>query len=343
MFSSKFSLKFATSVAIGCIIAAQAQAEETNYPLTVENCGHTLTFDAAPESTITVGQSTTEILYLLGLSDKVKGTSVWFNPVLPEFEAVNAKIERLDDNAPSFESVVNKKPDLVTVMYEWHVGAEGIISTRESFHDVGVPTYVMPTDCAAKDNSVGIDGTRSELFSTAQLYTSIEQLAEIYNAKDAGAKLVADLKAREAAAIAKAEGLKLDENTSGLFWFSSADMDIDPYVAGQKGVPAYMMDKLGVKNVVDSGEEWPTVGWETIAKADPTFIVIAEMDRRRFPADDVEKKREFLMNDPVAKEMTAVKEGRIITIDAHAMSPTVRAIFALEKVSDELAGFGLNQ
>ncbi|MEM6385224.1 MAG: ABC transporter substrate-binding protein [Pseudomonadota bacterium] len=318
-----------------------ATAQQTSYPLTISNCGFDQTFDAAPDSTVTVGQSTTELLYLLGLGDKVAGTSVWFNPVLEEFKELDAGIERLADNDPSFESVVNKKPDLVTVMYEWHVGAEGIVATREMFHDVGVPTYVMPTDCESKDNLTGIDGTRSELFSTEQFYKAVTQMSEIYDVQARGAELVAELQAAEAQAVAKAEGLNLPEGTSALFWFSSPAMDADPYVAGQQGVPAYMMDKLGVDNVAQSDEEWPLVGWETIAKADPTFIVIAEMDRRRFPADDVELKREFLTTDPVASEMTAVKEGRIITIDAHAMSPTVRAILALGQVADALEGFDL--
>lgn len=318
-----------------------ALADKTTYPLTVSNCGFEQVFDAPPETTVTVGQSTTELLYLLGVGDKVVGTSVWFNPVLPEFQELNDKIERLADNDPSFESIVSKRPDLVTVMYEWHVGAEGIVATRDMFNDVGVPTYVMPTDCESKDNLVGLDGTRSELFSTAQLYKAISQLAEIYDVQSKGADLISDLQETEARAIEKAQGLNLPEGTSGLFWFSSADLDVDPYVAGQQGVPAYMMDKLGVENVVASDEEWPTVGWETLAKADPSFIVIAEMNRRRFPADDIAKKLEFLKTDPVASEMTAVKEGRIITIDAHAMSPTVRAIYALDQVAGALKGYGL--
>lgn len=327
-------------LALGLGNAAIAAAD-TSYPLTIENCGHKLSFEAAPSWTVTVGQSTTEILYLLGLGDRVTGTSVWFNPVLPEFETLNDGIERLADNDPSFESIVNKRPELVTVMYEWHIGQEGIVGTREMFHEVGVPTYVMPTDCESKDNLVGGDGTRSELFATAQLYKGIAQLAEIYDVQARGETLVAELQAAEAEAVAKAEALELPDGVSALFWFSSADLDIDPYVAGRKGVPAYMMDKLGVENVVTSDEEWPTVGWETLAKADPTFIVIAEMDRRRFPADDVEKKRDFLTTDPVAREMRAVKEGRIITIDAHAMSPTVRAVQALGTIAEALSDYDL--
>src|SRR3546814_7619709 len=56
--------------------ASAAQAQPTTYPLTVTNCGQPITFEAAPDSTITIGQSATEILYALGLGEKVIGTSV---------------------------------------------------------------------------------------------------------------------------------------------------------------------------------------------------------------------------------------------------------------------------
>ena len=322
------------------LLTAPVAAQATDYPLTVENCGQSVTFEAAPETAITIGQSATETLYSLGVGDKVTGTSVWFNEVLPEYKEMNDGIERLADNDPSFESVVNRRPGLVAIQYEWHVGPEGIVATREQFHELGIPTFVMPADCDTKDNTTGGDGTRTALFSTDSVYKGITQLAEIFDVEETGADLVAELKDREAAAIEKARSLDLD-GVSAVFWFSSAEMDIAPYVAGQKGAPGYMMEQLGIENVIKSDEEWPTVGWESIARSDPTVIVIAEMDRRRFPADDVEKKMEFLTTDPVAKEMTAVREGRIIVMDAHAMSATMRSIFGLETVADALAGYDL--
>jgi len=318
----------------GVAIAGGAYADETSYPLTIENCGQTLTFEAAPERDVTVGQSATEILYSLGLGGKVAGTSVWFSEVLPEFAELNAGIERLADNDPSFESVVAKKPDLVAVSYEWHVGPQGIVATREQFHDVGIPTYILPTDCV-KDNSTGVDGTRLEMFNTGAIHQAVLELAEIHDIKDRGEALVADLRAREEAAIEKAKTASVGD-VSAVFWFSSAEMDIDPYVAGRKGVPGWMMEKLGIRNVVESDEEWPTVGWETIAKANPDIIVVAKMTRRRFPADDVEKKLEFLKTDPVAQEMDAVKAGRILIMDAHSMDPSIRNVSALEMLAGEL-------
>ncbi|MBL3584195.1 ABC transporter substrate-binding protein [Rhodovulum sulfidophilum] len=330
-----------TALLSAALLVCAGTAQATDYPLTLENCGQTLSFDAAPARTVTVGQATTEILYLLGLGPTVTGTSVWFTNVLPQFAELNAGIPRLADNDPSFESVAAETPDLVTVQHEWHVGPQGIVATREMFHDIGVPTYVLPSDCASKDNSRGSDGTRSEMFSTASIHRSIEELARIYDVEDRGAELVDELKAREAAAIEHARALDLPEGVSAVFWYSSAEMDIDPYVAGRKGAPGYMMQELGIENVVASDEEWPTVGWESIAKADPTVIVLAEMTRRRFPADDVEKKLEFLRTDPVAKEMTAVRENRIVVMDLQAMEATVRAVYGLEELSAALAGLDL--
>ncbi len=68
-----------------------AQAAETQYPLTLKNCGREVTFNHAPTRAVAVGQSSAEILYSLGLGDKVVGTAVWFGPVLKGFEEVNSR------------------------------------------------------------------------------------------------------------------------------------------------------------------------------------------------------------------------------------------------------------
>lgn len=318
-------------------------ADGTDYPLTLTNCGMEISFQSAPESTVTVGQSATEILYALGLSERVSATSVWFNPVLPEFSEVNADIERLADNDPSFESVVNRRPELVAAQYEWHIGPTGSVASREQFHELGINTYVMPADCDTKDNSTGGDGTRIAAFSPEHVYKGIHELASIFDVAEDGDALVADLQAREAEAVETAQRLALPEDLSAMFWFSSPDESADPYAAGRLGAPGYMMDVLGIRNVVESDEEWPVVGWETIARADPDIIVVASMDRRRFPADDIENKLEFLHSDPVTREMSAVRNGRIVEMDAHAMSATMRTIFGLEALVDALSTMPFEQ
>lgn len=328
------------AVLLGAAALAQTAAAETSYPLQIRNCGVDLTFDAAPARVVTVGQAATEVLYSLGLGDRIAGTSVWFTEVLPEFRQINAGVERLADNDPSFESVVGQKPGLVAVQYEWHIGPQGIVATREQFGDVGIPTYILPADCWQKDNTVGSDGTRSAMFEMESIYAGVTELARIFDVPERGEALVAALREREEAAIEKARGLGL-KDASAVFWFSSAEMDVDPYVAGRKGPPGYMMEKLGLKNVIESDEEWPTVSWETIARANPSVIVIARMDRRRFEADDHEKKLAFLKSDPVTRQMDAVKNDRIVILDAHSMDPSIRNVAALETLAEALPSFGL--
>jgi iron complex transport system substrate-binding protein len=70
-------------------------------------------------------------------------------------------------------------------------------------------------------------------------------------------------------------------------------------------------------------------------------LVIAEMSRRRYPADSAEAKRAFLKTDAVASQMEAVQKNRIITIDAQAMDPGIRTIEGVEQVAQGLKAFGL--
>jgi iron complex transport system substrate-binding protein len=334
-----------TSVAAAALSIAlpfgTAKAEATQYPLTFNNCGRAVTFERAPTRAVSIGQSSTEILYLLGVADRVIGTAVWIGPVIAGYEDVNAKVERLADNDPSFESVVSKKPDLVTAQFQWHVGPEGIVAKPEQFEELKIPVYTSPADCIGKDNTGGGDGVRNEVFSMELIYQEVSELAQIFDVQDRGDELIAELKAREEAArkkIASADG-----KLSAVFWFSSAELDIDPYVAGRKGAPGYIMSALGIRNVIESDEEWPTVGWETVAKADPTIIVAGKMERRRFPADDVAVKHEFLKSDPVASLMPAVKNGHIVDMDAQAMNPTIRTIEGIEVLAEAVAKAGLGQ
>ena len=321
-----------------CVLASPVFAA----PITVDNCGRTLSFDTPPERVVSLGQAPTEMLYSLGLGDRVMGTAVWFNEVMPEFKSINEKVERLADNDPSFESVVAKKPQLVTAQYEWHIGPEGIVGTYEQFEKLGVQTYVMPTDCVGKDNSTGGDGTRTKAFEIDSIYLAIKQLSTIFDVPSAGEKLTADMQQRQSDAVARAKAIA-NKELSALVWFSSPDIDLDPYVAGLDGVPGYMLKTLGIRNIIQSNEEWPLVGWETIAKANPDVIVIARMDRRRFPVDDYKVKLEFLRTDPVTSQLDAVVNDRIIIVDAHAIQPSIRIATGLETIVDALEQFDLSK
>ncbi len=290
------------------------------YPLTVENCGIKETFTRAPQRVVTVGQHETELLLALGLEEKISATSVWFGP-LPDAVAERGKgLKKLADNAPSFEAVTAQNPDLVLAQYHWHIGPQGETGTREQFATLGIPTWISPADCIGKsvtDSSNG-DGARSTPFTIEEIKREIDALAAIF-----------DVQPR--AASQHSRPLKV------VFWFSSSRLKGDPWVAGDYGAPGWISNALGLKNIIDSHDEWPAVTWEHIAQAQPDIIVIAEMSRRLYPADDVAVKKAFLHDDPVTRNMPAVKKGHIIVVPAMSLNPSLRNVDAVEMISDQLA------
>lgn len=331
-----------TMLAFGLVCLAAPSFAATQYPLTINNCGREVTFNKAPTRIVSIGQGMTEILFSLGLADRIAGAAVWVGPVLPQYAEVNSRIKRLADNDPSFESVVGQEPDLVTAEFEWHVGPQGSVGKREQFSELGIDTYIAPADCVAKINADGGDGVRKELFTMDLIYQEIAELAEIFDIKDRGDALIAELKNREAQAVASVTATST-KDLPIVFWFSSKEVGGDAFIAGKNSAPAYILKTLGARNVVTTEEEWPLVGWETIAEANPAIIVIATMDRRRYAADDPAVKVDFLEKDPVTSELDAVKRKHFVMMDAQAMNPTIRTIDGIEILAKGIKSFDLAQ
>lgn len=87
----KTSRFVAAAALLAAGLAASQAAQAASHPVKIDNCGVTLQFEQAPKSAVTIGQAGTEMLYALGVGDKVVGTALWFNPVQPQFESINAK------------------------------------------------------------------------------------------------------------------------------------------------------------------------------------------------------------------------------------------------------------
>ncbi|MBB3398074.1 MULTISPECIES: ABC transporter substrate-binding protein [unclassified Rhizobium] len=332
----------AIALAFGFAGLAAPSLAATQYPLTINNCGREVVFNKAPANIVSVGQGMTEVLFSLGLADRIAGTAVWVGPVLPQYAEVNARIKRLADNDPSFESVVGQEPDLVAAEFEWHVGQQGSVGKREQFAELGINTYIAPADCVAKVNADSGDGVRKELFTMDLIYREIAELAEIFDITERGDALIAELQQREARAVASVAGAAA-KNLPVVFWFSSKEINGDAFIAGKNSAPAYVLKMLGAKNVVATDEEWPLVGWETIAEANPAVIVVATMDRRRYAADDPTVKLNFLAKDPVTSQLDAVRNKRFVMMDAQSMNPTIRTIDGIEILAKGINSFGLAQ
>lgn len=314
--------------------AASETATAEGYPRSLENCGRTVTVDAPPQRVVSLNQGSTEILLSLGVADRMVGTATWTDPVMTGLEDENAKVERLADNAPSMERVLETEPDLVTASFASTLG-EGGVGTPAAFEKLGVPSYLSPAECEGKDNEGDDDGARESVLEIDAIYREVDELADLLDVEEAGAELVADLKQRVAAASQKAPR----DEVSVLYWFANSE---SPYLAGCCGGPGIITRALGLKNVFDDTQaEWPQVGWEAVAERDPDVLVIGDLTRKSQTAESAKAKIAFLESNPVTREMTAVREKRYVTVTGAALNPSVRTVEGLEQVAEGLQRLGL--
>ena len=340
----RFSARLALGFLIGTLAAAPlattpASAGATHYPLTIENCGTSVTFQKAPQRAVGLGQNSAEILLLLGLEGRTVGTAFWPSKVMPALAEANAKVKLLTVEFPTFESILAENPDFVAAALPSLLGPNSKVAKREDFDKVGVPTYLSPSTCLGNAGAKDVYGSRGKLWSTDLLYKEIEELAEIFDVADRGQALIADFKAREAALRANVskDGRKL----SYVFWFSSPSPTADAYLGGKNGASGFIADVLGGTNAITTEAEWPTLGWEGIIASNPDVIVVASLDRNRWDLDKPESKIRFLTTDPAVSQMPAVKSKAIVVMDGQAMNPTVRTLYGAEQVAAQLKTLGL--
>ncbi|QRY55099.1 ABC transporter substrate-binding protein [Mycolicibacterium septicum] len=302
------------------------------YPLTVQNCGRQVVIDTPPQRAVSLNQGSTEILLSLGLADRMVGTATWTDPVRPGLEAENARVPRLAVNKPSLETVLATEPDFVSASFGGTLGTGGV-ADRDQFAQLGVPTYLAPSDCEGK-TSVNGDGARSTPFSMDAVYTEIRDLATIFGVVERGDRLIAELRRRMDTAGAALSGVDM------AFWFSDVR---GPYFAGCCGSPGVIAGTVGARNVfADTTDEWPQVSWESVADRDPDVLVLGDLSRRTIDGDALETKVGFLESNPLTRGLTAVRHRRYIVVNGADLNPSIRTVDGVEKVAKGLAelGFG---
>ncbi|WP_256212432.1 ABC transporter substrate-binding protein [Loktanella sp. DSM 29012] len=331
------AITIAASTLFGHSAQAQAQA---NFPLTIENCGQSVTFEAPPQNAVALGQNSAEIMLMLGLEDRMAATAFWPNTVLPELAEANGKVELLTVEFPSLETVLSVQPDFVAAMLVTLMGPDSKVAKREDFENLGIPTYLSPSACSVTEVSTDIYGARSELWTMEQLYKEIDDLSRIFDVADRGETVIADLKAREAALHGRFEDR---DDLTLLFWFSSPSPEDDAYLAGGNGPSTYIADLLGGSNAVKAPSEWPTLGWEGIMATDPTVIVAAQVDRKRWSLDEARNKIAFLESDPIVSQMEAVRKGRIVVMPGAATNASIQTLYGAEEVAAQLEALDLSK
>jgi len=299
---------------LSLLLTAPALAQ-TEYPLTLDNCGVTLSLPAAPERVVAIRSTSTEMLLALGLGERIVGVAFQDGLAAEPWTAQSAVLPVLAEKLPSPEVVLEAEPDLIYAGWESNFSLEGV-GERATLGALGVATYVSPAACRS---------IVPPKLSFDAVFAEIAEVGALFDAGDAAQALIA----AQQAALA---GIAPDRRGLTALWYSSGTKA--PYVGAGRNAPQMMLEALGLENIfADVDDGWISASWEAVVDADPDVIVLVDGER-----NSVAQKKALLAENPITGQLDAVIHQRYLVIPFAAAEAGVRNVPATRDMAAQLAG-----
>ncbi|MER5770370.1 ABC transporter substrate-binding protein [Streptomyces sp. NPDC001985] len=325
------ALAFATVLALsGC--GAEVATEEKgpragrHYPVTIENCGERRTFDRAPERVVTNDVGITEIMFALGLEDRMAGYVMPDNKGSVKDVPWKGAYDRttwLSKKRINKELVLDARADLVFA--GWNYGFnEGEGFTPAVLKRLGVDSYLLTESCRSGKGKV-----RGVMPPLEALYTDLRNLGTLFDVEKRADELVREFRKRVADAQA---GAPRGADRPRVFLYD--DGRDKPFTSGAFAGPHDIITKAGGDHVMkDLEDSWTTVGWETVVERDPEVIVI-----NNYGGTTAGQKKDFLRSYPPLAGVSAVRNNRFVVLDYVDLVESPRNPAAVEKLAEEFGG-----
>ena len=288
------------------------------FPVSVDNCGETLTFDKSPESLVVHDINMSEMAFALGLQDKmvgVTGISGWYK-TSPEFDKQLGSIPELAPKYPTVENLIAADPDLFFA--GWYYGMKpGGDVTPDTLEPHGINTLILSESCIHLDKD-------QQPASMDLLYKDILRLGTVFGKAAEAEKLVEDWKAE----LADIKANVSSEGKTRVFLFDSGEDQ--PFTAGKYAIINAMIEAAGGANVTgDMETSWGRTSWEAVAAADPQFLILLDYQN----GTGAQGLLDWLKKHPIMKETSAVKAERFVPLRYEELTPGPANIEAIAKIA----------
>ncbi|MFI7387370.1 ABC transporter substrate-binding protein [Streptomyces sp. NPDC049813] len=308
-----------TLTGCGAQVASDDKAAKAR-AVTVSNCGEKVTYDTRPRRVVTNDVGITELMFALGLEDRMAG---YVMPAdkgsldgLPYRDAYD-KVKWLSKDRVTKEIALAAHADLVFA--GWNYGFNENALTPDELHAAGIDTYLLTESC----RNARTGTSRGIMPPLDALYTDLENLGKIFGVEDRARSLVKQYKATVAGVRAKAPH---GADKPSVFLYDSGQDQ--PFTSGRYAAPEQIISEAGGVNLLhDLKDSWTTVGWETVVERDPDVIVIND-----YGSTSAEQKKKFLLSYPPLRNVSAIKNRRIHTLDYADLVESPRNPSAIERL-----------
>jgi iron complex transport system substrate-binding protein len=311
--------------------ASSATATATAYPVTISNCGTSVTYTQAPARAVSNDINTAEDMLALGLQSHMvgefaaSGSLPSGQPFPAQFAAGFKQVHEVSPGYFTLEQLIGQKPDFLFA--GWDYGLQvGTTLTPANLAKYGIKTLALTESCdhvQASKKSVSVDDT----------YQDLTNLGRIFDVPQKAQQVISSMKAQIATVRSKVASLPpvtvfdYDSGTSA------------PYTGAGLGMPNAEITLGGGTNIFASlKQSFPSVSWEQVVKADPRCIIIND-----YSTPSAAQKEKFLETSPITRNLTAVKNRCFLPLAYDEVTPGPRNAEAIVAIAHWLhpSAFGL--
>lgn len=291
----------------------------TGFPVSVENCGRTLTFDAPPRRVVTGYQPVLETLLALGLQDRVVGRVTFTengpDGFLPGQKEAYERIPQISDSIafPGREVMLAQDADLVISEGWYNFDASRGKATIDELTDAGTPVFLTGGWC---------DDASQRRFQIADTLRDVRDLGRIFGVPERAEQVVTEMRAI------------LDEVRTAV-----ADRPPVPVLAvdggagpvrayGGKGLTQRLIEAAGGVNVLAHvPDDLTGVTVEEVATTRPAAMIVSDYQ----PGPSAGEK--FASVAAVVPDSPAARERRYLPLPAAGQHPGYRNILTLRQIA----------
>lgn len=318
------ALVLATLALASCGLAAgQGEARGGSdaggrYPLTIENCGAEVTFEAPPEAVVLLKSAAVPFLAELGVLDRVSARAgeyprdyyddaTW--SALQDIPALTGRTDASGHLSISKEVVIDQEPDMV-------LGEVDNLS-RETLDSVGIPLVEEPAMCPEGLDAPGFDDVHAQL----------ETYGRVFDRREEAAAAIRDLEARERAL--RADPASPRRTAAVLYPTVGGGVT---YAYGTRSMAHPLLEAAGLDNVfADTDERVFEVTAEELLGRDPDVLVLLH------GSGDPREVVEAVTSLPGADDLTAVRGDAMVPLLFNYVEPPSPLVLdGLELLRDRL-------
>jgi iron complex transport system substrate-binding protein len=258
---------------------------------------------------VSLAPNVTEMLFYLGLGDRVIGRSSFCN--YPSQATTLPTVGGFTDT--SLEKIVALKPDLVVA----HQGNN--LELIGQLRQLDIRVVALPEATTLVDIGYGM---QSLFLLVSQREANVPDKVYQWRSRVEG------------------RDFALHKSRPSVFYGMPGEVT---YTAAPGSFIDDLITRAGGRNVVPKGKErWPQVGAEFILAAQPEWLLISTPCTGHTELSKASKDiRESLAQDPVWSKLKAVQQNRIVVINADVLlRPGPRILDALDQLHSALHGGG---